>query len=327
MSSLTRIEAARWLLENDRFVIVSHRRPDGDTIGSSAALCLGLRQLGKAAHVLKNTEITEKYLHLHASLNKNCPEPGDILICVDVASPGLLPANSARLQNEIALRIDHHGSGTAFTPFELVDDKAGACGDIIYDLLQEMGVKLDKVLAEALYTAVATDTGGFRYANTNAHSYQVAAACAEAGGDLYAINQTVFDTNSLAKLRLQGWIVENLRLSAGGKVAVCALPLAVEKQLGVTEDDMENISGFSRSIEGVELAATLRETGDGNVKISVRAVPGYDASRICELFGGGGHKGAAGATTALSLEETAAAVQQAMETMERENHERNRNCG
>ena len=141
------------------------------------------------------------------------------------------------------------------------------------------------------------------------------AACAAAGGDLYRINQAIFETNSLAKLRLQGWIVENIQFFHDRAIAVCALPLAVEKAIGVTEDDMENISGFPRSIEGVKIAATLRQTEDGRVKISVRAVPGYDAAAVCSQFGGGGHKGAAGATTNLPLEAAAVAVAQAMEAL------------
>ena len=313
MSSLTRNEVARWLQEHDNYLILSHRRPDGDTIGSSAFLCRGLRKLGKNAHVLRNMEITEKYTHLHEGLNQDRPREEDVLICVDTASPSMLPDAFQHLQEKIALRIDHHGTATSFTPLELVDASAGACGDILYDVLRLMGLELDKEMAEALYTAVSTDTGCFRYANTNAHSYEVAAACARAGGDLHGINQAIFDTNSLARLRLQGWMVENIRFFRDGTMAVCALPLAVEKALGVTEDDMENISGFPRTIEGVKIAATLRQNEDGKVKVSVRAVPGYDAAAVCAHFGGGGHKGAAGATIALPLEEAAAAVAKAME--------------
>lgn len=315
MSSLTRNETARWLQEHDDYLILTHRRPDGDTIGSAAVLCRGLRQLGKKAHILRNMEITEKYTHLHTGLNKDCPEDTDTLICVDTASSHMLPDAFRPLENRIVLRIDHHGTASSFTPLELVDPQAGACGDILFDVLNIMGGELDKPMAEALYTAVSTDTGCFRYANTNAHSYLVAAACAQAGGDLHAINQAIFDTNSLARLRLQGWIVENIRFFDQGKIAVCALPLAVEKQLQVTEDDMENISGFPRSIEGVKIAATLRQNENGQVKLSVRALPGYDAAAVCARFGGGGHKGAAGATLDLSLEEAAQAVEKVMEEL------------
>ena len=307
MTSLSRSETARWLRQRDDFLILTHRRPDGDTLGSASVLCLGLRQLGKKAHILENPEVTEKYAHLHKGLTQETAQEGQTLVCVDTAAPGMIQENGAALLQRIALRIDHHGSATSFTPEELVDASAGATGDIIYDTMMEMGVKLDKPMAEALYTAVSTDTGCFRYANTNAHSYLVAAACAQAGGDLHTINQEIFDTNSLARLRLQGWIVENLRLFRGGTLAVCALPKAVEQKLGVTEDDMENISGFPRSIQGVKMAATIRETGDG-VKVSVRALPGYDAAAVCQAFGGGGHKGAAGASMKMTLEEAAEAV-------------------
>ena len=312
MAKLTRAETARWFLDRDRFCILTHRRPDGDTTGCAAALCLGLRKLGKTAYILENREVTQKYAHLHQGLTQPAAGMGDTIVSVDVASPNMLPGVFAELESRIALRIDHHYSATSFTPDELVDHTAGACGEIIYDLLLEMGCTMDKTIAEAVYTAVSTDTGCFRYANTTAHSLAVASACYAAGGDLFAINQAIFDTNTFAKLKLQSWMVEHMRFLADGRIAICPLPKAVEEAIGVTEDDMENISGFPRSIEGVKIAATLRETGDGLVKVSVRAVPGYDASAICAQFGGGGHKGAAGANIALPLEEAAQAVANVM---------------
>ena len=312
MAKLTRAETARWFLDRDRFCILTHRRPDGDTTGCAAALCLGLRKLGKTAYILENREVTQKYVHLHQGLTQPAAGMGDTIVSVDVASPNMHPGVFAPLESRIALRIDHHYSATSFTPDELVDHTAGACGEIIYDLLLEMGCTMDKTIAEAVYTAVSTDTGCFRYANTTAHSLAVASACYAAGGDLFAINQAIFDTNTFAKLKLQSWMVEHMRFLADGRIAICPLPKAVEETIGVTEDDMENISGFPRSIEGVKIAATLRETGDGLVKVSVRAVPGYDASAICAHFGGGGHKGAAGANIALPLEEAAQAVANVM---------------
>ena len=315
MATLTRAETALFLMERDRYAIVTHRRPDGDTLGSAAVLCLGLRKLGKTAHILQNPEITEKYAHLHRGLTKTTPAEGDTLVCVDVASDNMLPDCFAQLKERIQLRIDHHGTATSFTPWELVEPDAAACGEVIYDVLSQLGVKLDVPMANALYTAVSTDTGCFRYANTTANSFRVAAACAAVSPELFQINQVLFDTNSLGRLRLQGWIVENARFLAGGQIAICPLPLSLEQQLGLTEDDMENISGFPRSIEGVKIAATLRENPDGCVKLSVRALPGYDAAAICAKFGGGGHKGAAGANLKMPLQEAAEAVQQAMPDM------------
>lgn len=311
MSSLNRRETARWLQEHDNFLILTHRRPDGDTLGSAAFLCRGLRQLGKTADILQNPEITEKYAPLHTALTVSHANAEHTVICVDTASPGMLPDAFQNLLSRIALRIDHHSTATSFTPLELVDPDAAACGDILYDVLTEMGAKLDKDMAEALYTAISTDTGCFRYANTNAHSYLAAAACANAGGDLFRLNQVLFETNSLARLRLQGWLIDNAIFLQGGKAVICALPLAQEKALGLTEDDMENISGFPRSIDGVKIAATLRQEESGRIKLSVRAVPGYDAAAICAKFGGGGHKGAAGASMDMTMDEAVETVKDA----------------
>ena len=313
MKKLTTADAARFLLERDSFLILTHRRPDGDTLGSAAALCRGLRQLGKTAYVLENPEITPKYRFLMEDLEKAAFEAGDTLIAVDVASLNMLPQSFSPLADKIALRIDHHGTSESFTEQELVEPAAAACGQIIYDLLTEMGVSLDVPMANALYTAISTDTGCFRYANTQSHTFQVAAACAAVSPELHNLNQLLFETNSLARLRIQGWMVENARFLAGSKICICALPLSVEQEIGVTEDDMENISGVPRTIEGVKIAATLRQEKDtGKVKLSVRAMPGYDAGAICAKFGGGGHRGAAGASLALSLEEATAAVIAAM---------------
>mgnify|MGYP002518518362 CR=1 FL=1 len=132
------------------------------------------------------------------------------------------------------------------------------------------------------------------YANTTAHSFTVAAVCAKAGADIYGLNQQLFETNSLPKLRMHAWMIENMRLFDDGKLAVVAIPRAVEELLHVTDDDMDNISSYPRTVAGVRMAATLRQTKDGETKISVRAVPGYDAAAVCSMFGGGGHAGAAG---------------------------------
>ena len=305
MKSLTRNETAAFLQQHDHYAIVTHRRPDGDTIGSSALLCLGLRQLGKTAHILSNPEITPKYAHLHKDLTKDMAESGDTIVTVDVASENMLPGCFSTLP--FALRIDHHGTASSFTPCELVEPKVAACGESVYGVLQMLGVTLDVPMAEALYTAISTDTGCFRYANTTSDTFAAASACAKAGADIFGINQALFETNSLGRLRLQGWLVENAIFLQDRKIVICALPKQIEEALGLTEDDLENISGFPRSIEGVKIAATIRQEGAG-VKLSVRAVPGYDAASLCAKFGGGGHKGAAGASMAMSMDEAVKAV-------------------
>ncbi|MBR5021220.1 MAG: DHH family phosphoesterase, partial [Oscillospiraceae bacterium] len=277
---MTRNEVAQWLAGHDNYVILTHRRPDGDAIGSACALCRGLRKIGKTAHVLENREATTLTAPLMEGLT--CADAGenDTVITVDMASPGMFSKESAHLADRCQLRIDHHDTGAPYSPNELVDAGAAACGDVIYDVLMTMGVELDCDIAKALYVAVSTDTGCFRFANTNAHAYQVAAACAATGADLYPLTQALFDTNSMGKLKIQSWIVEHAHIFADGRGAVCAIPKAVEET--VTKDDLEGIPGFLRSIEGVKMSATLRSTEDG-AKMSVRAIPGYDCTAICGL--------------------------------------------
>ena len=310
MTTLTKAEVAAFFREKDNFTIITHRRPDGDTLGSSAVLCMGLRQLGKNANILENPEITPKYAHLHRGLTKPCICEGDVLVSVDVASENMLPAEFPNVS--IALRLDHHGNSTSFTEFELVEPEKAACGELIFDILQQLDVQLDIPMADALYTAISTDTGCFRYANTTENTFRVAACCAAAGAQVFTINQALFETNTLGRLRLQGWITENALFLEEGAVAICPLPKSVMEQLNLQEDDMENISGFPRTIEGVKIAATLREDEVGKIKLSVRSVPGYDAGAICAKFGGGGHKGAAGANLMMPMEQAINAVKEAI---------------
>ncbi len=312
MKILTKRECAAFLLSHDHYCILSHRRPDGDTIGSSAALCLGLRQLGKTAHVLDNCEVSSRFAWLHEGLTKETAEDGDTIVSVDVASPGMLPKAFEHLLGKIQLRIDHHASATSFTDCEIVEGHSASCAELVWDILEEAGVTMDKPIAEAVYVGVSTDTGCFRYSNTSDHTFAVAAQCAKAQARIYELNQELFETNTLGRLRMQAWIVDHMKMIRSGEMAIVAIPKAVEAELGVNEDDMDNISSFPRTVAGVCMAATLRETCDGDTKISVRAVPGYDATLVTTQFGGGGHKGAAGASLKMPLAEAAKAVEAAM---------------
>ena len=262
--------------------------------------------------MLENVEVSDRFRWLHEGLTKPWVEEGDTIVSVDVASPGMLPKAFMPLLGSIALRIDHHASATSFADVELVDGGSASCAEVVWDVLALMGVKADKAIAEAVYVGTSTDTGCFRYANTTAHTFAVAAECAGAGARIYELNQELFETNTLGRLRMQAWIVDHMKLLRGGEMAVCAIPKAVENSIGVTEDDMDNISSFPRTVAGVRMAATLRETDDGDTKMSVRAVPGYDATLVTVPFGGGGHKGAAGASVKLPLEEAAKAVEKVM---------------
>ena len=308
---MTRNDAAQWLLSHDNFCILTHVRPDGDTMGSASALCVGLRQLGKNAHLLRNEGASPFLDKCQLGLTKDWPEEGDTLVTVDVASPNMLPEQWKVLQDRIGLRLDHHGTATSFTPEELVDPTAAACGEIVYDVLMAMGAEMTKEIAWRLYIAISTDTGCFRYANTTAATYRVAAACAETGAELYPITQELFDTTSISELKLQNWMVDHAVFLCGGKIVVCGIPADLQERLELTDEDMGNLSGFLRSIEGVKISATIRKTETG-CKMSVRAIPGFDAAAVCKKFGGGGHKGAAGASLELSMDEAVRAAAEAL---------------
>ncbi len=310
--SLTRVETAAFLSDHDNYVILTHIRPDGDTLGSASALCLGLRSLGKAAHVLVNTGVGGRFRWMLEGLTVEEAGKDDTVISTDVASPGMLPDNAQGYLGRVRLRIDHHGSATSFSDLELVDPDSASCAEVVYDVLELMEAPRQAEVLDRIYVGLSTDTGCFRFANTTAHTFRVAAACAEGGARVYQLNQELFETNTLGKLRMQGWIVEHMRLLHCGTMAICAIPRSVELELGVTSDDMDNISNFPRTVAGVNVAATIRETEDGLAKISVRAVPGYDATVIAEKFGGGGHKGAAGASLRLPMAQVEQIVEQAM---------------
>ena len=310
--SLTRVETAAFLSDHDKYVILTHIRPDGDTLGSASALCLGLRSLGKTAHVLVNTGVGGRFRWMLEGLTVEEAGKDDTVISTDVASPGMLPDNAQGYLDRVRLRIDHHGSATSFSDLELVDPDSASCAEVVYDVLELMEAPRQAEVLDRIYVGLSTDTGCFRFANTTAHTFRVAAICAQYGAKVFELNQQLFETNTLGKLRMQAWMVEHMQMLGGDTMAICAIPKAVEERLGVSSDDMDNISNFPRSVAGVNIAATLREAENGVVKLSVRAVPGYDATRIAVRFGGGGHKGAAGGTLRMTMEEAVKAVEDVM---------------
>lgn len=294
MRNLNSKEGAGWFLARDNFLIVTHRRPDGDTAGSAALLCRALRAVGKTAHILENPQLTPNYAPYHRGLTCPAPVPGATVVTVDVAGREMLCKGAEALC--IDFFIDHHGSNPGLADLGILEPDAAACGEIVYDLALCLGASLDRDMAEALYVAVSTDTGCFRYSNTTAQTLRVAAACLEAGARTYSINQILFETVSLARLRLNAYMVEHLELFQNGRVALCLLPLEVEKTLGVQEDDLANVASFARNIQGVHLAVTFRTSENGDTKLSLRASPEYDVAKVALALGGGGHKAAAGVT-------------------------------
>ena len=307
-------EMAQALRALERVVILTHCRPDGDTVGSAAALCLGLRQLGKDARVLENPQLTPKYEEYLAGLTCPAIEDDQTIVAVDIAAEDMF-LRGLKLPRPVALAIDHHGTNSGYAENSLVIAERAACGEIIYDVLCEMGAEITLPIANALYVAVSTDTGCFCYSNVNAHTFRVASALMEAGVNAYPINRRMFEVKRFERLRLEAYLTEHLAFFAGNRIGVCAIPLSLKQELGLTEDDVDDLSGFARMIEGVELAVMLREQPSGSVKISVRSGQIYDAGAICKALGGGGHFSAAGAGFRGTIEATTNAVLEAARTL------------
>lgn len=314
MKELTLSEVAEFLLHNDNYVIMTHRRPDGDTIGCAAALCGGLRKLGKSAWVFENPQFTPKYRPYLENLTTEAIAENACVVSVDIATEHLMPLSAGSYVNRVELLIDHHGTNSGFAAMGYVRAEAAACGEIVLDLLKQMNVEIDPTIAEALYLAISTDTGCFRFSNVTAQTLRAAAYCKECGADAFAINQTMFMTKRIARLRLEAYLTETTEFLADGLVAISMLPNVIRRELGITEDDIDDISGFGREIDGVGIAVMVRQEGE-NAKISVRTSPNYDAAAICARLGGGGHKAAAGATVSGGIDDAKSAVLQVLAQM------------
>jgi len=301
-------EAKALLSERDRFLILSHRRPDGDTVGSSAALCLALRALGKQADILENPQLTPRYAPYWQGLTRTDVPEDACIISVDVAAPDMLLPGAEHLADRIELCLDHHETNPGYAGINCIAPDYAAAGDLIYELLQFMELPLDKTMAEALYLAVSTDTGGFRHANTDAHAFLVAAACCAAGADIFPMNRSLFAVKSPARIRLESELGASIRFFSGGKIALCTLSIATMQRLGATEDDADDLSNYPRSIEGVELGILIRELAGNVGKLSLRAGDGFNAAELCAALGGGGHRAAAGASIPGGIEAAEEAI-------------------
>ena len=286
-------EAARWLMERNDFIILTHRRPDGDAVGSAIALCLGLRATGKQAHIWANPQFTARYAGRLEGLTTTRDD--GTIISVDLASESLLPIGGEVFAGKTLLSIDHHPSNTGYAGQVLVMPECAGCGEVIWELLETLQVEITKDMAEAVYIAISTDSGCFRFANTTAHTFLTAAKAVEHGADIAPINRELFEIKSRGRLRLESRIMANMEFYADGRVAIACLPQTWVEELEVTEDDLDSISGFPRSIDGVQIGVMVRDSEPGKAKLSVRTAAGYDASHYCSQLGGGGHKAAAGA--------------------------------
>ena len=310
---MTTAEAARLLLGWDELLLLTHVRPDGDTVGSAAALCQALRDRGKTAYLLPNPEITGTYEPYAASLWAPEGYVPQSVVSVDIAAPNLLPDNALPYKGGICLAIDHHGSQEFFAERTCLDAEAAACGEIVYDVIRALGASVTPEIAMALYVAVSTDTGCFVYTNTTARTHRIAAALMDCGIDAAPVNKALFRTKSRTRLAMEAWMAEWAEYYDHDRVVVMQIPLSLCLDYKATEADVEELSSLAALVEGTDCGVTLRELKDGRVKISLRTGPRVNATEVCALLGGGGHAAAAGATLHGTLSEVKQAVLQAID--------------
>ena len=304
---LTVQEAAARLRQMNNVLLLTHVRPDGDTIGSAAALCQALRDMGKTAYLLYNPEITDTYAPYAEPYWASEGFVPEHIVSADIAALNLLPDNAAAYASRVELTIDHHGSQEFFAAETCLDADAAACGEIIYRVIREL-TAVTPAIALLLYVAISTDTGCFVYANTTADTHRIAAELLETGIDVGPVNKALFRTKSKTRLAMEARMVADMELYDGDRVVVMSIPLSLRQELHATEADIEELSSLAALVEGTDCGITLRELKPGRVKLSLRTGPRVDACAVCQRLGGGGHTAAAGATVDGTLEDAKALI-------------------
>lgn len=294
-------ECAKLLLQQNNILILTHAHPDGDTLGSGFALCRALMQIGKKARVINDDEIPKKYNYLFDDIEFENFEPSYI-VAVDVATENLLGSLQDKYAGKIDLCVDHHLTNTEFAKKLLLRDYPAAC-EIIYMLINEMGVKIDKKIADCLYTGISTDTGCFRYASTTAQSYRIAAELIELGADNGKINRAMFETKTKTYVALEKLALNNMKMFCNDRVAVITVTQDMYAKTGSNEQETEALAPLTRQIEGVEIGITIREKANKTCKASIRTYESVNAAALAKNFGGGGHAQAAACRFDCSVDE------------------------
>lgn len=287
------VQTCEFLNSRDDFVILCHAYPDGDTIGSGAALCEGLRSLGKRAYVKCPHTIPSKFADLTEGL-MNCDFEERTIVAVDVADNKLLGHLQEEYGERVELCIDHHPSNTGYAGKLCLNYDASANCENIYNILLLLGVRITASIAKALFVGISTDTGCFKYANVTAETHLIAAELMKTGIEAGEINRLLFDTKSRARTELERMILDEMTFHFDDRCAVVTITTEMRQKSHCDENDMDGISSIARTVEGVIIGVTIRERTNGRYKISVRTHEPIDASRICAQLGGGGHSRAAG---------------------------------
>jgi phosphoesterase RecJ-like protein len=299
-------QAADIMTRQQEFVLTTHVNPDGDGLGSELALALALRQLGKRVSILNHSSTPENYSWMdpgrdlvqfsperdrQAILNAGC------IVILDTNHPGRLRNLEETLRQAAGIKIviDHHLDPDPFADRYVIDDGATSTGEIVYRLLKEFpGVRLTKEIAQALYTAIMTDTGSFRFPRTDPEIHRIAAHLIECGADPTAIFESVYENWSPGRLRLLGEVLDSMKIAYDGKLAWIVSTQKMFRETETTGVDTDNFTTFPMGVRGVLVGILFNELENG-VKISFRSKGRIPVNELAKEFGGNGHLNAAGA--------------------------------
>lgn len=293
-------ECAAWLNEHDDILILTHVRPDGDTLGGAAALCSALHRTGKNAALYNNPDITPKYMKyvkdfVSDNFDFTCT------LAVDVAEAHMLPPG---FTGAVDACIDHHPSNSHYAENLLLNGSKASCGEIVLEVIKQLCGNVTAQEASLLYMAVSTDCGCFRYANVTSETFAAASELLQYGAEVQKLNFDLFRQVSRARMTLEGSILSELKYFFDGKVVAATVTRKMMSDTGATENDCDDIAGIPGKVEGCVVSLVIRELDDNKCKVSVRSQKVFDSSALCARFDGGGHKMASGCTIEADPDET-----------------------
>ena len=307
----------------DDIVILTHTNMDGDAMGSASALCHALRSIKKNAVILLEDDVP-RYLnflnHHHGSDTEypyfvsNMPYEATLAIAVDCGDESRIEKRLDVFKNaKKRICIDHHIQTAPFADYSMVDPDLAATGLLIYQLIKELGVKIDTHIAEDLYVAIVTDTGRFKYSNTTAEVHKVVSELYQYDIDHVKLCNAIYDSYPMEQLKAEALAQEKMQLFANNKAIISSITIDEMNKIGAGYDQIDTCIDRIRIVEGVEVAAFLKEKEPNVIKVSFRAKSYADVNRVASALGGGGHEKASGATLNCSLEEATKLVKQEIE--------------
>lgn len=317
MTNATFEEIASAFRESHRIVVLSHVRPDGDAFGSQLALALSLRHHGKNVTVWNDDGMLDKYSFLPGSdlLARPPAEPQqfDLAVALDTAGQNRLGSAAEAVRAHKWINLDHHPTNPRYGDLVYVDPTAPATGQILFELLTTAKLPIDAEIAENLFVAISTDTGSFQYPNTTARTFEIGAELLKCGVDVGRVSQLLYESYPRRRVELLRELLGTMRVEGEGRVAAFSLSLAVATKLEAKPEDNEGLIDHLRAIQGVIVAVFFEELLEGKVRVSMRSKSdAADVAAICQQFGGGGHKLAAGARVRGSLADVEARVLKAI---------------